>query len=151
MRVWRIARGVYPPLDGEGARRNSARWNSAGTPVAYTAGSLALAIVELLVHTDPDLVPKDLVAYEIDIPPSCSIRQISPTDLPPGWEAHDDLGPCQAAGDAWLRGSVECVLAVPSAIVPEESNFLINPRHSEAGSIKVVSSRPFAFDPRLLR
>jgi len=151
MRVWRIARNVYPPLDGEGARRNGARWNSAGRPVVYTAGSLALAIVELLVHTDPDIIPRDLSAYEIDIPDSCSTRRISIALLPAGWDAHDDLGPCQAAGDAWLVAGTECVLGVPSAIVPEEENFLINTRHPEAAAIRVVSSRPFSFDPRLLR
>jgi RES domain-containing protein len=151
MRVWRIARNVYPPLDGEGARRNGARWNSAGRPVVYTAGSLALAIVELLVHTDPDIIPRDLFAYEIEIPDSCSTRRISAANLPGGWDAHNDLQSCQTVGDTWLASGTECVLAVPSAIVPEEENFLINPRHPAAAAIQVISSRPFSFDPRLIR
>jgi RES domain-containing protein len=151
MRVWRISRKIYPPLDGEGARINGARWNTAGTRVAYTAGSLSLAIVELLVHTDPDIVPDDLVAHEIEIPESVTFRTISRSDLGERWDAHDDLSKCQSMGDAWLASASECMLVVPSAVVPEEFNYLINPKHPETARIQMVSSRPFSFDPRLLR
>jgi len=151
MRVWRISQSVYSPLDGEGARINGARWNTAGRPAAYTAGSLALAIVELLVHTDPDLVPEDLVAHEIDIPDAISVRTISRYDLPAGWDSHDELRPCQQVGDRWLAAGSECVLAVPSAVVPEELNYIVNPGHGQARLVTVVSTRPFSFDPRLLR
>jgi RES domain-containing protein len=151
MRVWRISRRIYPPLDGEGARINGARWNRAGSRVAYTAGSLSLAIVELLVHTDPDIVPNDLAAHEIEIPESVSRRNVERDELPAGWDSHDDLGLCQVVGEEWLRSGDECVLVVPSAIVPVEFNYLINPIHREVGRIEVVSSKPFSFDPRLLR
>ena len=151
MRVWRISRRIYPPLDGEGARINGARWNTPGRRVAYTAGSLSLAIVELLVHTDPDIVPNDLAAHEIELPEAISRRVIQPGELRSGWDSHDDLGPCQALGDEWLAGGRECVLVVPSAVVPVELNYLIDPAHPEAGQLSVISSVPFAFDPRLLR
>jgi RES domain-containing protein len=151
MRVWRIASRIYPPLDGEGARINGARWNSEGRRVAYTAGSLSLAIVELLVHTDPDIIPSDLSAHEIDIPDTVSLRVVASAELGDGWDSHDDLGQCQALGDAWLAAGAECVLVVPSAIVPVESNYLINPAHPDAARVRVVASTPFAFDPRLLR
>jgi RES domain-containing protein len=151
MRVWRIARLAYPLLDGEGARLNGARWNSPGLPVVYTAGSLALAIVELLVHTDPDLIPADLTAFEIDVPDSVSQRSSPASELPAGWDDQDDLSLARAVGDEWLRSHTTCILAVPSAIVPEEMNYLINPTHPEAAAITIVSSRPFSFDPRLLK
>lgn len=151
MRVWRIARLVYPPLDGEGARLNGARWNSPGRPVVYTAGSLALAIVELLVHTDPDLIPADLTAFEIDVPDRVSRQTSTASKLPAGWDDQDDLAQARSVGDGWLETRATCVLAVPSAIVPEEVNYLINPAHAEAAWITVASSRPFSFDPRLLR
>jgi RES domain-containing protein len=151
MRVWRIARLVYPQLDGEGARINGARWNSPGMPVVYTAGSLALAIVELLVHTDPDLIPDGLTAFEIDVPAAVTLHSLNAGELPPGWDDQDDLTSAREVGDEWLRSSRSCVLAVPSAIVPEEVNFLINPAHPDASTITVISTRPFAFDPRLLR
>ena len=151
MRVWRIARAAYPPLDGEGARLHGARWNSPGVAVAYTAGSLALAIVELLVHTDPDLIPADLTAFEIEIPDGTATTRVEHGALRDGWTDHTDFSPCREIGDAWARGGESCILQVPSAVVPEESNFLVNPRHPDAATIRVLSSRPFAFDPRLLR
>lgn len=150
MRVWRIARLAYPPLDGEGARRNGARWNSPGTAVVYTAGSLALAIVELLVHTDPDLIPEDLTAFEIEVPSGVSLRIVPANELPAGWDDPDDLAAARMAGDDWLRAARSCVLGVPSVIVPEETNYLINPAHPDASSISILSSRPFSFDPRLI-
>jgi RES domain-containing protein len=151
MRVWRIARLAYPPLDGEGARLNGARWNSPGTAVVYTAGSLALAIVELLVHTDPDLIPDDLTAFEIEVPSGVSLQILQANELPVGWDDPDDLAAARSAGDDWLRAARSCVLAVPSVIVPEETNYLINPAHPDASAISVLSSRPFSFDPRLIR
>lgn len=150
MRVWRIAEKAYPPLDGEGARLFGARWNSPGVSLVYTAGSLSLAVVELLVHTDPDLVPDDLTAYEIELPEGVSMNRVDAVSLPVGWDGVDTSA-CRKVGDAWARPTVFCVLAVPSAILPEEVNYLVNPRHPEAASVRVVSSRPFAFDPRLLR
>jgi RES domain-containing protein len=151
MRVWRIARLAYPPLDGEGARMNGARWNSLGRAMVYTAGSLALAIVELLVHTDPDLIPADLTAFEIEVPDNLSRRVLGASDLPQGWDDQDDLSLARAVGDTWLRVTDTCLLSVPSVIVPEEINDLINPAHPEASTISVVTSRPFSFDPRLLK
>ena len=150
-RVWRIARGRYAPLSGEGARIHGARWNSPGVTVVYTAGSLSLAIVELLVHTDPDLIPDDLVAFEIELPDSLPTRAVAAGELPPGWTDPSDFAPCRALGDAWARAADSCALRVPSAIVPEESNLLLNPLHPDAPGVRVVSQRPFAFDPRLLR
>ncbi|MGH7535750.1 MAG: RES family NAD+ phosphorylase, partial [Gemmatimonadales bacterium] len=67
MRVWRLARAVHRALDGKGARRAGGRWNSPGVPVVYTSGTLSLAVLELLVHTDRDLVPGDLRAFEIEV------------------------------------------------------------------------------------
>lgn len=150
MRVWRISRKIYPPLDGEGARINGARWNTAGRRVAYTAGSLSLAIIELLVHTDPDLIPDDLAAHEIEIPDSVSRRVVRLGELRRGWDSHDDLSVCQAIGDEWVGRGADCVLVVPSAIVPVEFNYLVNPAHPEATQVSVTSTVPFAFDPRLL-
>jgi RES domain-containing protein len=149
MRVWRISRRIYPPLDGEGARLFGGRWNSRGSPVVYTAGSLALAVLEVLVHTDRDLIPNDLHAFEIEIPDAWTPRIVSLDELPAGWDAHDELELCQRFGDAWIHTAAEAVLAVPSAIVPEELNYLINVRHPDAEEVRVVSSRPFTFNPRL--
>lgn len=150
MRVWRIAREIYDPLDGEGPRRLGGRWNSPGRAVVYTASHLSLAIVEVLVHTDPDLIPDDLTAFQIDIPEEATIERIALGDLPAHWADVPKHPACLEIGDAWLQRGEHAVLAVPSAVVPEEVNFLINPLHPSAAGLRIVSSRPFAFDSRLL-
>ena len=83
MTVWRLARAVYPALDGEGARLNGGRWNEPGTPIVYTAGSLSLAALDVLVHLNPDRLPDDLVAYGIALPTeSLQARRVETTELP---------------------------------------------------------------------
>jgi len=69
--VWRITRQLYDPLDGEGARRVGGRWNSAGRPVVYTAGSQSLAILEALIHLETDLLPRDYMLIACTSPTSC--------------------------------------------------------------------------------
>jgi RES domain-containing protein len=150
MRVWRIARRVHSSLDGEGARRAGGRWNSPGTPVVYTSGSLSRAVLELLVHTDPDLVPGDLRAFEIDVPDRIRSKPLEPGTLPSNWRNIPNHPGCRAVGDKWLQRQDSAVLAVPSSLVPEELNYLINPAHPDAGTIRVVRSRAFSFDRRLL-
>jgi RES domain-containing protein len=110
---------------------------------------LSLATLELLAHVDPDLVPEDLRAYEIDVPDDLEREIIGRSQLVPVWREPENPR-CKAIGDAWVaRGRVP-VLFVPSAIVPEETNVLINPAHGDAARITVVSDRPYMFDSRLL-
>jgi RES domain-containing protein len=150
MRVWRVARRAYAALDGEGARRAGGRWNSPGLPAVYTSSALSLCVLELLVHTDPDLVPQDLRAFEIDCPASLPVDILDVATLPSNWRQIPSHPACRALGDAWLKRANHALLAVPSAVVPEELNYLINPAHPGAVHIKVVRSRAFSFDPRLL-
>jgi RES domain-containing protein len=150
MRVWRVARRVHSALNGEGARRAGGRWNSPGIPVVYTSSALSLAILELLVHTDPDLVPSDLHAFEIEVPDSLPADILDRTKLPSGWRNIPNHPACRALGDDWLHRTNHVLLGVPSAVVPEELNYLINPAHRDAPLIKVVGSRAFSFDDRLL-
>ena len=85
MTVWRLARAVYPALDGEGARLNGGRWNEPSTPIVYTAGSLSLAALDVLLHLNPDRLPDDLVAYGIALPTeSLQARRVEMTELPDG-------------------------------------------------------------------
>jgi RES domain-containing protein len=150
MRAWRIARGCYAPLDGEGARLHGGRWNSAGRPVVYAAQSAALAVLEVLVWTDPEDVPDDLRLFEIELPDDAPVERVDPAVLPAGWgEAGSPV--CTEAGDRWLAAADSLALVVPSAVLPEDSNLLINPRHPDAARVRVAESRPFAFDLRLLK
>lgn len=149
MRVWRIARERYDPLSGEGARRFGGRWNSAGRPVVYTAGHPALAVLEALVWMDPEDIPPDLRLYEIDVPGRPAPAAVTADDLPSGWTEVGNAG-CVAAGDRWLVEGSRLALWVPSAIVPEGRNLLLNPLHPAAPALRVAESRPFRFDVRLL-
>lgn len=150
MRVWRIARERYAPLDGEGARLVGGRWNSAGRPVVYTSRTAALAVLEVLVWTDPEDVPDDLRLFEIEVPDDASILHLSAASLPAGW-TEPGSPECMALGDRWLDAAGSLALGVPSVVLPEEHNLLINPRHPDAPRVHIVDSRPFAFDLRLLR
>lgn len=150
MRVWRIARGCFDPLDGEGARRVGGRWNSAGRPAVYTSCTASLAVLEVLVWTDPEDVPDDLCLLEIDLPDGTPVECLDPAALPAGW-MEPGAPECAAAGDRWLAAGGSLALEVPSALLPEERNLLINPLHPAAAGLRVAESRPFRFDLRLLR
>ncbi|MEP6689682.1 MAG: RES family NAD+ phosphorylase [Gemmatimonadaceae bacterium] len=150
MKVWRIASARYPKLDGEGARVWGGRWNSPGRPVVYTASTASLAVLETLVWLDPEDVPADLILYEITLPESVTPAHLRPADLPEGWAVTGSPA-CIEAGDRWLTAGTSAALAVPSAILPEESNVLLNPRHPDARRARVRARRPFSFDVRLIK
>ena len=150
MLTWRICRKGHQDLDGEGARLNGGRWNSEGVPAVYTSSTIALAALEYLVHVDIEDVPHDLVAMAIEVPDDTGLKTVAPNDLPADWNQAPDHPECTRIGDQWIASGAELLLRVPSAVVPEDWNLLINPAHPRAGEVVVTSVRPFAFDPRLL-
>lgn len=151
MRVWRICREPHAPhtLTGRGGLFASGRWHGKGRPIVYTSATLALAALEVLVNAARDLVPDDLVRIEIDLPDDVAIARIEVSGLPADWRSFPAPPALQRLGDAWLAESATPVLEVPSAVIPEESNFLLNPQHPDAAGVAVVSTRRFAFDTRL--
>jgi RES domain-containing protein len=150
MRLWRLARRPYRALDGEGARLAGGRWNSAGTPLVYTSVHLSLAALELLVHVDPDELPEDLVALEIEVPDGMPAESVAMDELPSDWREPGHLH-CVALGDEWARRGQSAILRVPSVVIPSEQNWLVNPRHPDAARLVVRRFEPFSFDERLLR
>lgn len=150
--VWRIvkARHATGAFSGEGARLYGGRWTSRGRRVVYTSASAALAILEVLVHLEaPALLPA-YVLIPVGIPHDL-IQRLDTTALPPDWREYPALARLQEIGDAWLDAAATPALQVPSAIVPAEFNFLLNPAHPEFTRILVGEPRPYTFDPRLLR
>ncbi len=137
--VWRICRRPFADLSGEGARLYGGRWNSPGRPLIYAAETAALAVLEVRVHLDLDwdTLPDDYVLASIDIG-SLVPEQIDELPSDP-----------RAIGDEWIRSRTTALLRVPSWIVPESHNILINPAHPDASSIAPSTIRPFAFDKRL--
>lgn len=151
MEVFRISKCVFSrDLSGTGARMYGGRWNSKGLPLLYTAGSRALALLETLVHVPQKNLPKDLCLTIIKLPDALSMHTITSTDLPKDWRTIPIQTALQEIGDHWLKKGTTVILRVPSVIVPEENNYLINPLHPEFEKIKITSSNPFIFDDRLI-
>ncbi|MBI1182219.1 MAG: RES domain-containing protein [Alphaproteobacteria bacterium] len=148
---WRLARAAWADLSGQGARRRGGRWNSPGHPVVYLAAEASLPVLEVLVHLDlsPDLLPEDYVLMRVDLSP---LQAAAPGAwLEDGPESAEDAAACRAFGDAWIEESRTPVLRVPSVLVTEAANLVVNVRHPLAASLPVPSARPFTFDPRLFR
>jgi RES domain-containing protein len=149
MIVWRIASAAHAAFDGEGARRYGSRWTPRGLPVVFTSATLSLAALERFVHTDPDLDPGDLVAIAVEIDAAIATARIEIADLPPDWRAYPPPPILARAGERWFRESRTAVLSVPSAVIPHERNFALNPLHADFARLTIRSPEPFAFDPRM--
>jgi RES domain-containing protein len=148
--AWRIVKAKYASsaFDGEGARRFAGRWNSRGAPMVYTAGSQALAVLELLVH----LEDSDLLKHYRLIPVTFDESMVQVLDnkiLPPNWKRRPTPTATRALGDAWIAADKSVVLQVPSVVVPGENNYLLNPRHPDFAKLSIGKPQPYRFDPRL--
>lgn len=153
MRVWRLDREGRNPLDGLGGLQSAGRWHPRGVRVVYAAGHLSLAVLEKLVHADPDVIPSRLTAFEIEIPDDpLSMEVVAAAGLPSDWRAQPPSAGTQEIGRAWLADVARPgILVVPSAIVTSEANYLLNPLHPDASRWTVVAAQPFRFDTRLLK
>lgn len=143
MHVYRLTRAPYAALDGKGSLTRSGRWHTKGNPVVYTSSSRALALLEYFVNLSPYQFPSDLVLLTIDIPDSL----ILPLHPPNNWNS-PACAEARAAGDAWINEAASAALAVPSVVVPEESNIILNPSHRSFPLLRVLATRPFHPDPR---
>ena len=152
MKVFRIEREKYlkTTLEGIGAALTEGyRWNSLSTYLVYTAESRALATLEVSVHLDlTEDLPTDRYFVEIDIPDDITILELKTEDLPDRWNSKPPIFETQFIGDDFVKEKKAAVLKVPSSIVPQEFNYLINPNHSDSEQISVVSAMPFIFDSR---
>jgi len=143
VRVWRLARRRFAALDGAGARLYGGRWNRRGQSVVYSSERLSLAVLEVIVHLELALedFPADYVKIAIEIPDTLEIQRID--DLP-----RTDAR-MRRLGSDWYDSSQTAGLLVPSVIVAEEHNLLLNPRHPQFHGIKALPAKPFRFDPRI--
>lgn len=148
--AWRISKPKYAAtaFTGEGPRRYGGRWNSPGVPMIYTAGSISLASLEMLVHLQSSEILKKYVLHEVCFSRSF-VQTLAPKKLPKNWRSSPAPRWVQEIGDHWAARLESAVLEVPSAIVEGEFNYLINPRHSDFIKIVVADGRRFKFDPRL--
>lgn len=151
VRAYRIAEShrANHMFDGEGAFLYGGRWNTAGHRVVYCAGSLPLAVLEMLVHFDPNRTNIQYVVAEVVIPDDV-VESIDRKKLPKSWADLPLPQAVQDRGDRWIDESRSAVLEVPSAVIQSESNYLLNPEHPDFDRIEVGKPQDFRFDPRLL-
>jgi RES domain-containing protein len=151
--LWRIVKDKHAvtAFDGEGARRFGGRWNSLGTAMVYGSATLSLAALEILVHLEVMDFGSRRVAIRVDVPAGIPLPVVTLDQLPLDWR--DTPAPHELAnwGDDWIRRGDSLLLAVPSAIVPQECNILINPRHDDFAQLRLQSPERFVLDPRLLK
>jgi RES domain-containing protein len=134
-------------LSGNGAKLFGGRWNSIGLPALYTTEHISLAVLEILVHIKSYRRPLDYHLITIDVPDTVSLVPIDLQKLKKDWK--DDCEYLQVMGDEFLKMNHSLILKVPSAIIENECNFIINPAHPDAGKIKIRSAKQFIFDKRL--
>lgn len=149
-RAWRIVREDHgsAAFDGEGAWRFGGRWNSRGTRMVYTSGTLSLAALETLVHLNP-LVAFKYVAIPVEFDEAL-LETFAASDLPADWNEEPPPPSTAEIGDRWVKESRSPVLELPSVIIPAEPNYLLNPAHSEFKRIRIGKPVRFSFDPRLI-
>lgn len=152
MRVWRISPSKYAStcLQGIGGLYVSGRWHHRGQPVVYTSATPSLAALEVLVHVDVALIPLDLRLVEIEVPDELTTEVCDPETLAKCWWLYPGPVELQTFGSTWLAERRTPVLDVPSAVLPIERNYVLNPAHPHAAQFRIVQEQPFAFDQRLL-
>lgn len=150
--VWRIA--VEAPtyaandLSGTGAKMTGGRWNSKGTPVVYSAANIALATLETVHYLSGGGLPYNRYLVRIDIPDAVWAARRVLDPLPGGGDAIPAGMTARTAGDAWIASGETALLLVPSVIVPDEYNVLINPRHGDAAGTVATTLKRWIYDPR---
>ena len=150
-RVWRLARkrpGARA-LDGEGAKLYGGRWNQRGTPAIYTASTISLAALEILVHLEDASLLRLYTPFPIDIPED-SIEEVPTEELPEDWRESPVPLSCQELGSRFLEEGRSLALKVPSVVIPLEANYVLNPAHPALARAEVGEPAVFVFDPRLL-
>lgn len=150
MIVYRICLQKFATLNGRGAEMYGGRWNNKGRPVVYAASSVSLAMVEVLVHLPSHLIPSDYVLMKIEVPES-SIKEFTVQELSTEWNLLPGANETQKLGDNWLMENKKLLLKVPSAVVVQEHNILINPLHKLFHKVQVKDIKPYNFDSRLLK
>jgi RES domain-containing protein len=147
---WRIVKARYAAaaFDGEGAKRSGGRWNSPGRRVIYTSATASLAILEILAHLGSARALTAWVLIECRFEPQL-MTSIDPSTLPPQWQRYPAPAGVQTLGDRWIEAGISAVLAVPSVLVPQEKNYMLNPAHPDFARIEILPAVPFALDARL--
>lgn len=149
MELYRICRSRNADLTGKGSKIAGGRWNSKGHAVIYSSENRSLAILELLSHFTDYIIPDDLVLLTILLPSDLNIKEIKPAMLPKNWKMYPAPIRLAEIGDEWLDRNDTLILKVPSVIIVNEYNYLINPSHKDIVKVKIARKEKFIVDERL--
>ena len=151
MELYRIVQEKFAgDLSGNGARIYGGRWNSEGLFAVYTSSSRALALLETLAHTPAKyLNTKNYMLVTLSLPDNIRQEETDRTKLSTGWDAPDTRPLTKKPGDKFLRNKSSLLLVVPSVLIPEENNYLLNPLHTDLKKIKLINKRRIHFDARI--
>ncbi|MEP4531653.1 MAG: RES family NAD+ phosphorylase [Cyclobacteriaceae bacterium] len=149
MILYRIARREHiSDVSGTGAMLFGGRWNMKGTRALYTSGTVSLAVLEVIAHLSSDKIDIGLSIAELQFPDDLPITKIE--EMPDRWNAYPYTGSTVSFGTEFLKSRGLC-LQIPSAIVPTEYNYLLNPLHEDFHKISLVDTRPLILDKRLVK
>jgi RES domain-containing protein len=155
MRIYRIcrekrAKSLAEAFDGVGASQFGGRWNPKGMSAAYTSGTTSLALLEVLVHADLEDLPDDLVSASVNILDDVKIFELAVNDLPENWRDIDPA-PLDLAviGKKWIKEEEFLLMSVPSVIIPDEKNFILNPEHKSFVKLSDFRVQSIEIDSRL--
>lgn len=141
MRVWRISQ--HADLSGKGGLYASGRWNYLNTLIVYCADHPSTALLEMLIHFDFEDAPETYQLLELEIPEEIGI---STPKLPDDWQDQEDI--TRTIWQNFVRSGEHAVMRVPSVLMPQANNFLLNPKHSDHAMISVASTHQNLLDHR---
>jgi RES domain-containing protein len=148
MIVYRIANENYKnDLSGNGAALYGSRWNSPGRRMLYTSQYISLSILESLVHIDKKFIPANQYLLHISIPDTKDVKTITRAAIKKDWRTNIEYS--RWVGDQFIRSAEFLILKVPSVVVDQENNFLLNPVHPDYKKVKIVNAELLQLDQRL--
>ena len=150
MRLYRFCRKRQAnDLSGTGAKLVGGRWNSPGIAMLYMSENRALALAEYWVHVHPSNLPTDVCVVEIEVPDTARIMSIPLSSLPENWRVGPPLTSLRQTGDQWVLNKQSLILEVPSAVMPLESNYILNPVHQDMARVSIISITDYMWDRRM--
>ncbi len=150
--AWRLTKTkqLRHAFDGEGARLYGGRWSSPGRRVVYVSESLALAVLEVLVHVQDAAILPAYSTIRVTFDDALVIL-VNRSSVPKNWRQSPPPPEAQAVGDAWIDAASSAILEVPGAVVEREHNYLINPAHNDFNVVATEPAAPYESDSRLLK
>lgn len=149
MHVYRLVTEIFATdLSGEGARLFGGRWNHKGVPCVYAVSSRAMAVLEFAVNIDAHNMPKHLQLVTIDVDEK-SMTIIKNSELPKEWASYPATSATKDFGSDLLSEKKYSIIQLPSSVIPQESNYLLNPLHTAAQKWKIISVEKYPFDKRI--